>query len=138
VVWILGEPGADLAAIEAAVHEEIAHLAGDAPPTAEELSIALNNREMGFLRGLESLMDRAESLQSYAYYAGGDFGAKEDMARYEAVDAKALQSVIQQWLGPEQHVAIEVHPATVKVEKDELGVEEESTTEDAVEEGGVE
>jgi zinc protease len=137
VVWILGEPGADLAAIEAAVHEEIAELAGDVPPTAEELSIALNNREMGFLRGLESLMDRAESLQSYAFYADGDFGAKEDMARYEAVDAEALQSVIQQWLGSEQHVAIEVHPATVKVEKDDLAVEEESPTEDAVEEGGV-
>ena len=136
VVWILGEPDADLAAIEAAVHEEIAQLAGEAPPTDEELAIALNNREMGFLKGLESLMDRAESLQSYAYYAGGDFGAKEDMARYKAVDAKALQSVIEEWLGSDQHAAIEVHPEAVKVEEEDLGLEEESTTEDSEEEGG--
>jgi predicted Zn-dependent peptidase len=99
------------------VHEEIAKLAGDEPATQEELAIALNNREMAFLMGLESLMDRAESLQSYAFYADADFGPKEDMERYKAVDSESLQSVISGWLGADSHAAIEVHPKVEPVEE---------------------
>jgi zinc protease len=117
MIWIQGEPEADLAALEAAVHEEIAKLAGDEPATQEELAIALNNREMAFLMGLESLMDRAESLQSYAFYADADFGPKEDMERYKAVDSESLQSVISGWLGADSHAAIEVHPKVEPVEE---------------------
>jgi predicted Zn-dependent peptidase len=110
LVWILGEPNADLAAIEAVVLEEIANLAGEELATEEELAIALNNREMGFLQDLEGLLDRAETLQSYAHYMGKGFGPKEDMARYKAVDSESIKGVIEAWLAPEKYAAIEVYP----------------------------
>jgi len=133
LIWILGEPEADLAAIEAAVHEEIAKLAGDEPVTEEELAIALNNREMDFLKGLESLMDRAESLQSYAYYADGEMGPEEDIARYKAVDSAALQATIGQWLGEDKNASVEVYPEEVPLKDEQL-----DSPETAVEEGGAE
>jgi len=124
LIWIMGEPGADLAAIEAAVLEELTKLSGESPPTQEELSIALNNQEMGFLQELEGLLDRAEALQRYAYYVGGDFGPKEDMERYKKVSAESIKAVIETWLGADKYAAIEVHPRSEEEEPKEAPVDE--------------
>ena len=110
LVWIQAEPGADLSAIEAVVVEEIAGIAGENPATADELAIALNNQEMGFLTNLEGLLERAEALQSYAFYKGDGFGPAEDMERYQKVTAESLKAVIDEWLSPTNVAVIEVHP----------------------------
>ena len=110
LVWIQGEPDANLAEIEAAVMEEMMALAGEKPATKEELDIALNGLEMSFLTGLEGLLDRAETLQGYAFYVGEDFGPEDDINRYRAVSAERIKSVIDDWLSPDNVAVIEVHP----------------------------
>lgn len=113
-VWILAEPGADLAALETAVHQELALLQKEKLATKEEMAIALNNTEMLFLSGMESLMARAEALQSYAFYAGADYGPNDDLERYRKVSSESLKGTIQTWLTPEAVTCIEVHPKTVQ------------------------
>ncbi|MEC7241698.1 MAG: pitrilysin family protein [Myxococcota bacterium] len=110
LVWIQAEPGADLSAIEAVVAEEIAGIAGENPATEDELAIALNNREMSFLTNLEGLLERAEALQSYAFYVGDNYGPAQDIERYKGVTAESLKAVIEEWLSPDNVAVIEVHP----------------------------
>ena len=121
IVSIQGEPEADLASLEAAVHEEIKSIAEDRPPTQEEMAIALNGLEQSFLNGLEGLLERAEALQRYAFYVGEGFGPKEDMERYKSVSAETLSEVIQEWLSPDNLAVIEVHP---KKEEESTGTQE--------------
>ena len=84
--------------------------------TEEEMTIALNNMEMTFLSGMQSLMARAEALQSYAFYAGADYGPNDDLARYRRVNSESLKTTIETWLTPENVTCIEVHPKTAKEE----------------------
>ena len=123
LVWIQAEPGADLSAIEAVVVEELAGIAGEKPATADELAIALNNREMSFLTDLEGLLERAEALQLYAYYVGEDYGPAQDIERYRGVSAESLKAVIDEWLSPENMAIIEVHPKETDNPESEEGGE---------------
>jgi zinc protease len=111
VVMAYATPGADLDAIEAAVHEEIAAAVGEERPVSgEELAVTVMGREMDFLYGLESLMGRAENLQSYVFFTGEPDYLARDLARYKAVDADSLSAAVETWLAPEKAAVLWVLP----------------------------
>jgi zinc protease len=86
-------PGSDGAALDRAhalLREELDALAGDQPPTADEVARAVRNLEVESLREVETLLGRAERLQRYRMYVGRFDYLDEDLARYRAVTPEAV------------------------------------------------
>jgi hypothetical protein len=81
-------PGHTLDEILAVIDEEIAAVQAK-PLEAAELDRAKNQLESDTVRSLESLLARAERLQSYNYLVGDPGFLTEDLRRYRAVDAGA-------------------------------------------------
>ena len=84
------KPDADVAAVEAIVREELNALVGDRPPTADEVTRAVNNIELGLIRSVETVHGRAELLQRYRMFLGRYDYLEEDLARYRAVTPEAV------------------------------------------------
>jgi zinc protease len=112
-VEILGTPGQDPAALEAAAWAEIERLRAT-PPTADELERARTAWEASKLRGLERLGGfggKADVLNAYNHHVGDpDFLAK-DVARMRAVTAEGLQAVVAAQLRADNRVVVHVTPA---------------------------
>jgi predicted Zn-dependent peptidase len=102
-------PGHTLAELDAVIKDEIAKLQA-APVDAVELERAKNQIESGTVRALEPLIARAERLQHYNYMVGDPGYLAEDLRRYRAVDAVAVQHAAQTYLRPESRVFITVEP----------------------------
>ena len=102
-------PGHTLDEILAVIDEEIAALQTK-PLDAAELDRAKNQLESDTVRSLESLLTRAERLQSYNYLVGDPGYVTEDLRRYRAVDAAAIQRVAQQYLKKDARVVVTVDP----------------------------
>jgi zinc protease len=102
-------PGHTLDEIVAVVDEEIAALQTK-PVDAAELDRAKNQIESDTVRSLESLLARAERLQSYNYGVGDPGFLTEDLRRYRAVDAAAVQRAAQQYLKKDGRVVITIDP----------------------------
>jgi zinc protease len=83
-------PGHTLEEVEGAIEQELVALVGDRPPTVDEVERAQNNREMDKLYAAESLMGRAELLQSYRMHVGQFDWLAEDISRYRQVDSAAV------------------------------------------------
>src|SRR5262249_10306404 len=79
------------------IDEEIAALQAKGVDAAE-LDRAKNQIESDTVRSLEGLLARAERLQSYNYLVGDPGFVTEDLRRYRAVDAAAVQRAAQQYL----------------------------------------
>ncbi|HLK88377.1 MAG TPA: pitrilysin family protein [Polyangia bacterium] len=102
-------PGHTLDEILAVIDQEIAAL--KAKPIEEaELDRAKNQIESETVRSLEPLLARAERLQSYNYLLNDPGFLPEDLKRYRAVDAGALQHVAQEVLNKEGRVVVTVEP----------------------------
>ena len=102
-------PGHTLDEILAVIDEEIAALQAK-PVDAAELDRAKNQIESETVRSLETLLARAERLQSYNYLLGDPGFLTEDLRRYRAVDAGAVQQYAQQYLNKEARVVVTVDP----------------------------
>ena len=102
-------PGHTLDEILAVIDEEIAALQAK-PLDAAELDRAKNQLESDTVRSLESLLARAERLQSYNYLVGDPGFVTEDLRRYRAVDAAAIQRVAQQYLKKDARVVVTIDP----------------------------
>jgi len=102
-------PGHTLDEILGVIDEEIAALQAK-PPEAAELERAKNQIESDTVRSLESLLARAERLQSYNYMAGDAGYLTEDLRRYRAVDAAAVQRAAQQYLKKDSRVIVTIDP----------------------------
>jgi zinc protease len=105
-------PGQDIAAIQAAIDEEIERLRRE-PPEAREVQRALNQIEASFYRSMErvgSFGGKADQLNAY-YKAGGipDFFA-EDLARYTSLTPADVQAAIRRWLPADRRVELTVLP----------------------------
>ena len=83
-------PGHTLDEILAVIDQEIAALQAK-PVDAAELDRAKNQIESETVRSLEPLLARAERLQSYNYLLNDPGFVTEDLRRYRAVDAGAVQ-----------------------------------------------
>ena len=78
--------------------------------TPRELERAKNQIESDTVRSLEPLLARAERLQSYNYLPGDPGYLGEDLRRYRAVDAAAIQRAAEQYLGKDARVIVTVEP----------------------------
>ncbi len=87
---------------------------GDKVVTEQELKAIINNWEMGFLWGLEDVLERAETLQSYSYYIGKPNYLEEDLKRYQNVTPESIQKVAAQYFTAEKSATLRVLPEEVK------------------------
>ena len=97
-VEVTAVAGGDLEQIKRAVLEEIATLAG-AGPTPGELERVKATTEASFLRGMEDLRARADSLNEYRFHFGEPDSFARDLARYTSADAAGLKRWAGQVLG---------------------------------------
>jgi zinc protease len=102
-------PGHTLDELLAIIDEEVASLQAK-PVEAPELDRAKNQIEADTVRSLESLLARAERLQAYNYLVGDPGFLTEDLKRYRAVEAPAVQRAAQQYLKKDGRVVITVEP----------------------------
>ena len=105
-----GRRGADPAAIEAAVLDELAGLSGDRPVTEAELQRAVTGFEVGFYQQMESLLSRAEMLQRYQHFTGAADYVEQDLARYRAVEPEGVRAAVERWLAPAKAATLLVLP----------------------------
>jgi zinc protease len=102
-------PGHTLDEILAVVDQEIAALKAK-PVDDAELNRAKNQIESEAVRSLEPLLARAERLQSYNYLLKDPGYLTEDLRRYRAVDAAALQRAAQDVLTKDGRVVVTIDP----------------------------
>jgi predicted Zn-dependent peptidase len=102
-------PGHTLDEVLAVIDEEIAGMQAK-PVEPAELDRAKNQLESDTVRSLEGLLPRAERLQSYNYMAGDAGYLTEDLRRYRAVDAAAIQRAAQQYLRKDARVVVTIDP----------------------------
>jgi zinc protease len=117
-VEIVAAPGADLERIKRETLKVIAELAAEGPGDTE-LSRVVAANESRFLRGMESLASRADSINRYRHYLGVADGFALDMERYTTV---SVQSV-QKWAGKvfgEGRLDLRVLPVDAAVEGADL------------------
>jgi zinc protease len=82
--------GRSPAELERAIDGELARLRA-AGPTAEEVARARNAIEADFVRGIESLDDRADLLNTYQFYRGDPGAIAWDRARYRRATADTVR-----------------------------------------------
>jgi zinc protease len=115
VVYVDAKPEADLDKIKQIVQQELDAIAsGEKPVTEQELKAIINNWEMGFLWGLEDVLERAETLQSYAYYIGKPGYLQEDLKRYQNVTPESIQRIVAQYFTGEKSATLRVLPEEEK------------------------
>ena len=89
-IHVYAAPGSDLAAIEAAVDEELARISKEGP-SAEELERRKTSIEVQMLSGLESLRSRADQLNQYEYYFGEPDSFRRDLERYRSATPEGVR-----------------------------------------------
>jgi zinc protease len=102
-------PGHTLDELLTVIGEEIARLQ-ETPVDDAELERAKNQIESDNVRSLEPLIARAERLQHYNYLAGDPGYLAEDVRRYRAVDAAAVQRAARDYLPLGARVVVTVEP----------------------------
>jgi predicted Zn-dependent peptidase len=101
--------GRSLADVEKVVEEELERVRRE-PIDEREIQRVKNQIKADFFRGLESLAGRASRLQSYNYFANDPGFISKDLARYNPVDAAALQRYAQQVLRKDARLVVTVEP----------------------------
>ncbi len=99
------KPGVKPADLVAALDAEVARLVADGP-SAEELERAQNGREARFFAQLESPVERATQLASYAVMAGDAGYYDKDLARYRGVTAADVKDALKRTLTPGRVVLV--------------------------------
>jgi zinc protease len=104
-------PGQDLAAVDAAIEEEVGRFLAKGP-TADEIERIVTTRKAAFIRGAERVGGfggKSDILARNEVYLGDPGFYQITLARWDAVDAAALQAVASKWMA-KGHYALEVHP----------------------------
>jgi zinc protease len=102
-------PGRSLAEVEKVVDEELDRLRTQ-PVDARELERVKNQARLRLLRSLETLQGRGARLLGYGYLGGDPGFGSQDLARYQAVDAAAIQRQAAALLRKEARVVVAVEP----------------------------
>jgi zinc protease len=104
-------PGQDLAAVDAAIEEEVARFLAEGP-TADELERIVTTRKADFIRGVERVGGfggKSDILAQNEVYLGDPGSYRTTLARWEAADAAALTAAANKWMA-RGHYALDVHP----------------------------
>jgi len=96
-------PGKSLDDIEKEIDAEIANIK-KTPPTADEMSRALNSIESSTINGLQTVLGKAGQLTNFEGYLGKANWFQEDLDRYRKVTAADVQRVANTYLGPNRLV----------------------------------
>jgi zinc protease len=102
-------PGHTLDELLTVIGEEIGKLQST-PVDVGELERAKNQIESDTVRNLEPLIARAERLQHYNDFTGDPGYLAEDLRRYRAVDADAVQRAAKDYLRSGARVIVTVEP----------------------------
>ncbi len=109
VVGVIARPGVPLEKIEAEIDKELAK-ARKAQVSDEELSRAKNGYESAFVRGLESVRQRASILNMYQAELGDPAYVQKDLDRYRKASAEGVKDVASKVLDPQKRVILHVVP----------------------------
>jgi len=96
-ILVTPKPGQTPTRMAELIAEEVGKIARDGV-TPRELARSLNSRRASFLDQLASVLNKADRLASYDYYAGNPDYVQEDFARYERVTAADVQRVATSYL----------------------------------------
>ena len=105
------QPGGDLAAVEAAIDEELTRFLADGP-TARELERVRTQLVSGVVRGMETIGgfgSKSDVLAQNAVYAGDPAFYKVSLQRLEEATPESVRRAADRWLGAGSYV-LEVHP----------------------------
>jgi zinc protease len=104
-------PGQDLAAVDAAIEEEVERFLAEGP-TADEIERIVTTRKAGFIRGAERVGGfggKSDILAQNEVYLGDPGFYQTTLARWNAADATELKAVANKWMAKGQYI-MEVHP----------------------------
>jgi predicted Zn-dependent peptidase len=100
------KPGGELAPLQRAIDEELRRLAADGP-TAREMEQAMNAMEASFLNSVQTVIGKANQLNSYYYETGDPDAFQRDLDRLKAVTPADIRRVVGQYLlGPRAIVGV--------------------------------
>ncbi|MEQ9561157.1 MAG: insulinase family protein, partial [Woeseiaceae bacterium] len=105
------QPGGDLAAVEAAIEEEVALLL-DKGLTQDELDRVKAQMKSGFIRGIEQVGGfggKSDILAENAVFAGDPEFYKTSLERFEAATPETVLAAARRWLSASTY-NLEVHP----------------------------
>ena len=97
LILVTPKPGQTPTRMAQLIAEEIGKITRDGV-APRELARSLNSRRAAFLDQLASVLNKADRLASYDYYAGNPDYVQEDFARYERVTAADVQRVATTYL----------------------------------------
>ena len=109
IVMATARPGHTLEELRAVIDEEIAKLQQE-PPSARELQRSINQLETSFLRGYQSLLGKADAMNSYYYFTGNPDWANEDISRFRALSPQDISAVARRYLHPGKRVLLSIVP----------------------------
>ncbi len=95
--------GKSIEAIEKEINAEIERIKA-APPTAEEMTRALNSIEAQTIFGMQTVLGKADRLNGYATYTGKANYFQDDLNRYRKVTASDVQNVAKKYLTGDRFV----------------------------------
>jgi len=108
VIWATGYPGADPAALEAALVEQVEGLAS---ATEAEVARAVALTDTRFVRMLEQVSERADLLSMFTFLFDDPDRLNREMELIRAVTGEDVRAVAERWLGPDNRAVLAYEPA---------------------------
>ena len=103
IVQSSAKPGKSLDEIEKEINIEIERIKTE-PPTAEEMTRALNSIESNSIFGLQNVLGKADTMNSYATFVGKPDYFQADLNRYRKVTPADIQRVAKTYLTKDRFV----------------------------------
>lgn len=110
VIMATAAPGKSLDDVQKALDKALADALAK-PPTADEMTRALNGWRKSFYARIESVLSRSEILSTYHHLTGRPDYLATDLARYTSLDGAAIQAAAQKHLGANR-VRLDILPVT--------------------------
>ena len=108
VIWATGYPGADPAALEAALVEQVEGLAS---ATEAEVARAVALTDTRFVRMLEQVSERADLLSMFTFLFDDPDRLNREMELIRAVTGEDVRAIAERWLGPDNRAVLAYEPA---------------------------
>lgn len=103
IVQSSAKPGKSLDEIEKEINVEIERIKNE-PPTAEEMTRALNSIESNAIFGLQNVLGKADTMNSYATFVGKPDYFQSDLDRYRKITPADVQRVAKNYLTKDRFV----------------------------------
>ncbi len=103
--------GQDIGDSEKLIYEELERLKKEGISN-EELEKAKIQFKSGFIMNRETVMDKAEAIQQYAFYHGDLSGVNTDLEKYMAVTREDIQRVAREYFNAANRTVVIANPAS--------------------------